>query len=145
MPRQLQTNKSRSSMLHPATSKNKKMRCISTPLISLLRAVPAMSVELFRYRVSDRSNPASPIMPKDMPLGEVIEKFLASKSNRSPAYLGKLNADMRLFQSHFGADRSIDRIRSDEIEDFLDSKKAASRRRNNMRSKIFTLFRCTPA
>jgi hypothetical protein len=38
-------------------------------------------------------------------------------------------------------DRSIDRIRSDEIEDFLDSKKAASRRRNNLRSEIITLFR----
>ena len=56
-----------------------------------------------------------------MVLGEVIEKFLAAKSSRSPAYMDKLNADMRLFQSHFGADRSIDRIRSDEIEDFLDS------------------------
>jgi len=78
---------------------------------------------------------------KAMPLGEVIEKFLAAKSNRSPAYIDKLNADMRLFQSHFGADRSIDRIRSDEIEDFLDSKKAASRRRNNLRSEIITLFR----
>ena len=62
---------------------------------------------------------------KAMPLGEVIEKFLAAKSNRSAAYMDKLNADMRLFQAHFGADRSIDRIRSDEIEDFLDSKKAA--------------------
>jgi hypothetical protein len=50
-------------MSHPATSKNKTMRCISTPLISLLWAVPAMSFELFRYRFSDRSNPASPIMP----------------------------------------------------------------------------------
>jgi hypothetical protein len=36
---------------------------------------------------------------------------------------------------------SIDRIRSDEIEDFLDSEKAASRRRNNLRSEIFTRFR----
>ena len=36
-------------MSHPATSKNKIMRCISTLLISLLLAVPAMSVELFRY------------------------------------------------------------------------------------------------
>jgi hypothetical protein len=52
-----------------------------------------------------------------MPLGEVIEKFLAAKSNRSPAYMDKLNADMRLFQLHFGADRSIDRIQSQEIED----------------------------
>ncbi len=76
-----------------------------------------------------------------MPLGEVIEKFVAAKSNRSAAYMDKLNADMRLFQSHFGADRAIDRIRSDEIEDFLDSKKAASRRRNNLRSEIITLFR----
>jgi hypothetical protein len=78
---------------------------------------------------------------KAMPLGEVIEKFLAAKSNRSAAYMDKLNADMRLFLSHFGADRSIDRIGSDEIEDFLDSKKAASRRRNNLRSEIITLFR----
>jgi hypothetical protein len=78
---------------------------------------------------------------KAMALGEVIEKFLAAKSNRSAAYMDKLNADMRLFLSHFGADRSIDRIGSDEIEDFLDSKKAASRRRNNLRSKIITLFR----
>jgi len=45
-----------------------------------------------------------------MPLGEVIEKFLAAKSNRSAAYMDKLNADMRLFQSHFGADQPIDRI-----------------------------------
>jgi hypothetical protein len=44
-------------------------------------------------------------------------------------------------QAHFGADRSIDRIGSDEIEDFLDSKKAAFRRRNNLRSEIITLFR----
>ena len=78
---------------------------------------------------------------KAMPLGEVIEKFLAAKSNRSAAYMDKLNADMRLFLSHFSAGRSIDRIRSDEIEDFLDSKKAASRRRNNLRSEIITLFR----
>ena len=42
---------------------------------------------------------------KAMPLGEVIEKFLAAKSNRSPAYMDKLNADMRLFQSHFGGER----------------------------------------
>jgi hypothetical protein len=78
---------------------------------------------------------------KAMPVGEAIEKFLAAKSNRSPAYMDKLNADMRLFQSHFGSDRAIDRIRSDEIEDFLDSKKAISRRRNNLRSEIITLFR----
>src|ERR1700736_2546016 len=78
---------------------------------------------------------------KAMPLGEGIEKFLAAKSNRSAAYMDKLNADMRLFQSHFGANRPIDRIRSDEIEDFLDSKKAASRRRNNLRSEIITLSR----
>ena len=68
-----------------------------------------------------------------MPLGEVIEKFLVAKSNRSTAYMDKLNGDMRLFQSHFGVDRSIDRIMSNEIEDFLDSKMAASRRRNNPR------------
>ena len=76
-----------------------------------------------------------------LPLGEVIEKFLAAKSNRSDAYMDKLNADMRLFQAHFGADRPIDRIRSDEIEDFLDSKKAVDRRRINLRSEIITLFR----
>jgi hypothetical protein len=34
-------------MSYPMTSTNKKMRCIP-PLISLLRSVPAMSVELFR-------------------------------------------------------------------------------------------------
>ena len=78
-----------------------------------------------------------------LPLGEVIEKFLAAKSNRSEAYINKLNADMRLFQAHFGADRPIDRIRSDEIEDFLDSKKATARRRINLRSEIITLFRYT--
>jgi hypothetical protein len=78
---------------------------------------------------------------KAMPLGEVIDKFLAAKSNRSAAYMDKLNTDMRLFLSHFGGDRSIDRIGSDEIEDFLDSKKAASRRRNNLRSEIITLFK----
>ena len=72
-------------------------------------------------------------------LGEVIEKFLRAKSNRSAAYMDKLNADMRLFQAHFAGNRQIDRIRSDEIEDFLDSKKAAARRRNNLRSE--TLFR----
>lgn len=33
-----------------------------------------------------------------MPLGEVIEKFLAAKSNRSSAYMDKLNADTRLFR-----------------------------------------------
>ena len=78
---------------------------------------------------------------KAMPLGEVIEKFLAAKSNRSPAYTVKLNDDLALLESHFGADRPIDRIRSDEIENFLDSKKAAGRRRINLRSEIITLFR----
>ena len=78
---------------------------------------------------------------KAMPLGEVIEKFLTDKSNRAPAYIVKLNNDLALLQSHFGADRSIDRIRSDEIEDFLDSKRATARRRNNLRSEIITLFR----
>ena len=78
---------------------------------------------------------------KAMPLGEVIEKFLAAKSNRSLAYTVKLNNDVALLESHFGADRPIDRIRSDEIEDFLDSKKAAGRRRINLRSEIITLFR----
>jgi hypothetical protein len=77
------------------------------------------------------------------PLGEVIKKFLAAKSNRSEAYMDKVNGDMRLFQAHFGADRPIDRIRSDEIEDFLDSKKATARRRINLRSEIITLFRYT--
>jgi len=76
-----------------------------------------------------------------MPLGEVIVKFLAAKSNRSAAYTDKLKADMRLVQSHFGADRAIDRIQSQEIEDFLDAKKATGRRRNNLRSEIITLFR----
>jgi hypothetical protein len=38
-------------------------------------------------------------------LGEAIQKFLAAKRTRSPAYTDKLNADMRLVQSHFGADR----------------------------------------
>src|ERR1700746_3300055 len=78
---------------------------------------------------------------KAMPLGEVIEQFLAAKSNRSPAYTVKLNNDVALLESHFGADRPIDRIRSDEIEDFLDSKKAAGRRRINLRSEIISLFR----
>jgi hypothetical protein len=78
---------------------------------------------------------------KAMPLGEVIEKFLAAKSNRSAAYTDKLNADLLLLQSHFGADRPIDRIRSNEIEDFLDSKRVTARRRNNLRSEIITLFR----
>jgi hypothetical protein len=71
-----------------------------------------------------------------MPLGEVIEKFLADKSNRSPAYTpicGYFSHILALTGQSTG-------IRS-EIEDFLDSKKAASRRRNNLRSKIFTLFR----
>ena len=74
-------------------------------------------------------------------LGEVIERFLTDKSNRAPAYTVKLNNDLAPLQSHFGADRSIDRIRSDEIEDFLDSKRAMARRRNNLRSEIVTLFR----
>jgi integrase len=78
---------------------------------------------------------------KAMPLGEAIEKFLTDKSNRAPAYIVKLNNDLALLKSHFGADRSIDRIRSDEIEDFLDSKRATARRRNNLRSEIITLFR----
>ena len=38
---------------------------------------------------------------KAMPLGEVIKKFLAAKSNRSEAYMDKLNADMRLFSGTF--------------------------------------------
>lgn len=83
----------------------------------------------------------SKVSSKAMPLGEVTEKFLAAKSKRSAAYVDKLNAEMRLFQVHFGANRPIDRIRSDEIEDFLDSKKAASMRRINLRSEIITLFR----
>jgi hypothetical protein len=75
------------------------------------------------------------------PLGEAIEKFLAAKASRSAAYTDKLKADMRQVQSHFGADRPIDRIQSQEIEDFLDAKKATGRRRNNLRSEIITLFR----
>ena len=39
---------------------------------------------------------------KAMPLGEVIKKFLAAKSNRSEAYTDKLNADLALLESHFG-------------------------------------------
>ena len=78
---------------------------------------------------------------KAMPLGEVIKKFLAAKSNRSEAYTDKLNADLALLESHFGADRPIDRIRSDEIENSLDSKKAAGRRSINLRSEIITLFK----
>ncbi len=57
------------------------------------------------------------------PLGEAIEKFLAAKASRSAAYTDKLKADMRQVQAHFGADRPIDRIQSQEIEDFLDAKK----------------------
>jgi integrase len=78
---------------------------------------------------------------KAMPLGEVIEKFLAAKASRSTAYTDKLKADMRQVQSHFGADRPIDRIQSQEIEDFLDAKNATGRGRNNLRSEIITLFR----
>jgi hypothetical protein len=78
-------------------------------------------------------------------LGKAIQKFLAAKRTRSPAYIDKLNADMRLVQSHFGADRPIDRIQSKEIEDFLDLKKATGRRRNNLRSEIITLFRYAQA
>ena len=76
-----------------------------------------------------------------LPLGEVIQKFVDAKASHSSAYTDKLNADVLLVKRHFGADRPIDRIRSDEIEDFLDSKKAAGRRRNNLRSEIITLFR----
>src|SRR6516165_6604911 len=76
-----------------------------------------------------------------LPLGEVIQKFVDAKASHSSAYTDKLNADILLVERHFGADRPIDRIRSDEIEDFLDSKKAAGRRRNNLRSEIITLFR----
>ena len=74
-------------------------------------------------------------------LGEAIQKFLDAKASHSSAYTDKLNADILLVKRHFGADRPIDRIQSDEIEDFLDSKKAAGRRRNNLRSEIITLFR----
>lgn len=74
-------------------------------------------------------------------LGEVIEKFLGAKASHSSAYTDKLNADILLVKRHFGADRPIDRIRSDEIEDFWTPKKAAGRRRNNLRSELITLFR----
>jgi hypothetical protein len=79
------------------------------------------------------------------PLGNAIQKFLVAKSTRSRAYTDKLNADMRLVQSHFGADRPIERIQSQDIEDFLDAKKATGRRRNNLRSEIITLFRYAQA
>jgi len=69
-------------------------------------------------------------------LGEVIEKFLGAKASHSSAYTDKLNADILLVKRHFGADRPIDRIRSDEIEDFWTPKKAAGRRRNNLRSEL---------
>jgi len=36
-----------------------------------------------------------------LPLGQVIEKFLDAKSNRSDAYMDKLKADMRLFSGTF--------------------------------------------
>jgi hypothetical protein len=52
-----------------------------------------------------------------------------------------LSRQSLLLESHFGADRPIDRIRSDEIENFLDSKKAAGRQRINLRSEIITLFK----
>src|SRR5271165_3929005 len=42
-------------MSHPATSQGKRLRCISTPLVSLLRSVPATSVKLFGDRVIDQS------------------------------------------------------------------------------------------
>jgi hypothetical protein len=51
---------------------------------------------------------------KAMPLGEVIEKFLGTKSNRSAAYINKLNADMRLFKAHFGANRQIEALNVQE-------------------------------
>jgi len=47
-------------------------------------------------------------------LGKAIQEISGRKRTRSPAYIDKLNADMRLVQSHFGADRPIDRIRSKE-------------------------------
>jgi hypothetical protein len=47
---------------------------------------------------------------KAMPLGQVIEKFLAAKSDRCAAYMDKLRADMRLFQCHFAANRSIEPV-----------------------------------
>jgi hypothetical protein len=71
----------------------------------------------------------------------VAETAKLCSFSQSPAYVDKLNADMRLVQSHSGAERPIDRIRSKEIEDFLDLKKATGRRRNNLRSEIITLFR----
>jgi hypothetical protein len=37
------------------------------------------------------------------------------------------------------------RIRSDEIEDFLESRNSGARRRNNLRSEIITLFRYSQA
>jgi hypothetical protein len=49
-----------------------------------------------------------------MPLGEVIVKFLGAKSNRSAAYMDKLNADMRLFQAHFGANGPIEALNVQE-------------------------------
>ena len=76
-----------------------------------------------------------------LPLGEIIQRFLADKSNESAAYTDKLRDDMLLVQLYFGADRPIDRIQSEQIEDFLDSRKSGSRRRNNLRSEIITLFR----
>jgi len=100
--------------------------------------------QIFRIGLSGRERQCantSKGSSKAMPLGEVIEKFLAAKSNRPPAYTVKLNNDVALLELHFGADRPIDRIRSDEIEDSLDSKKAAGRRRINLRSEIITLFR----
>jgi hypothetical protein len=76
-----------------------------------------------------------------LPLDEVIQKFLDAKASHSSAYTDKLNDDIFLVKRHFGADRPIDNIRSDEIEDFLDSKNAGARRRNNLRSEVITLFR----
>jgi integrase len=90
--------------------------------------------QMNRFPICTRPGGLEQVLPPNLPKNRAVVGMQSGDAI-------KLSDDLALLEAHFNAKRPIDGIRSNEIEDFLDSKKATGRRRNNLRSEIITLFR----
>jgi integrase len=75
------------------------------------------------------------------PIGELINRFLKLKQNKSSRHLQSITRDLRLFREFVGENFACGNILAEQIQDFLDSRGAGERRRFNLRATIISLFR----
>jgi integrase len=75
-----------------------------------------------------------------LPVGEIIQKFLALKARKSSRHLQSLTSDLALFENFVGSAELLGAIPASTIQEFIDSRDAGDRRKFNLRACVIGLF-----